>query len=308
MSFIKAEKVTYRYPEPEEFSEEFADKKTQREDSEPTEAKKERPALDEASLSIEEGQFICILGRNGSGKSTLARHFNALLFPTEGSVWISGKDTCVEENVWDIRSLVGMVFQNPDNQIIGSVVDEDVAFGLENLGVPSEDIQRKVKEVLESVNMADYAKRSPNSLSGGQKQRIAVAGVLAMEPQCIVFDEATSMLDPIGREEVMKTALSLNREKGITLIVITHYMDETLNADRVFVMNKGKVSLSGTPKEVFSERKIIEEAGLKLPPAALLAEELRKKGMNIPEDIISADELVEYLKEGRKPTGRFKPE
>lgn len=293
MSFIEAQNISYTYPIAEDFDE--FEKKTEDKEKKDSE-NKQKPAIDKISLEIEEGQFICILGRNGSGKSTLARHFNALLTPEEGTLWIDKMDSRDEKNIWDIRAKVGMVFQNPDNQIIGSVVDEDVAFGPENLGVPSEEIQERVKNALESVNMTEFAKRSPNHLSGGQKQRVAVAGILAMEPKCIVLDEATAMLDPSGRKEVMKTALKLNKNKKITVIAITHYMDEALKADRVFVMSKGKIVLQGTPREVFLKGNEIEELGLKLPQSLKLANELRKKGLDIPEDVISEEDLIAALK------------
>jgi len=287
MSFITVDEISYTYPVPEEFSEDIQ------------EAKKEvpaKPALTKVSMEIEEGQFVCILGRNGSGKSTLARMFNALLIPDEGKVWVDGKATSEEDHVWDIRAMVGMVFQNPDNQIIGSVVDEDVAFGLENLGVPPEEIRKRVGEVLEQVGMAGYAKHSPNQLSGGQKQRVAVAGILAMEPRCIVLDEATAMLDPKGREEVMRMAASLNKEKGITIIAITHYMDEAVHADKIFVMDEGRIVMKGTPKEIFSKEKEIEALGLKLPQASKLAVLLREKGMDIPGGVLTADDLTAAVK------------
>lgn len=305
MSFIEAENISYTYPIAEDFDE-FEEKKVKSEKADKTGNEnvksneseiRQKPAIDKVSLKIEEGQFICILGRNGSGKSTLARHFNALLAPEEGTLWIDGMNSHDEKNMWDIRAKVGMVFQNPDNQIIGTVVDEDVAFGPENLGIPPAEIRERVKLALESVNMTEFAKRSPNHLSGGQKQRVAVAGILAMEPKCIVLDEATAMLDPSGRREVMKTAIGLNKEKKITVIAITHYMDEALQADRIFVMNDGKIILQGTPKEVFLKGKEVEELGLKLPQSCRLANELRKKGLDIPEDVISEDELIDSLKD-----------
>ena len=302
MSFIKAEKISYTYPIVEDFDE-FGETKVKPEKAQNEDEKlnskniqaEQPPALDNVSLEIEEGQFICILGRNGSGKSTLARHFNALLSPSEGTLWIDGMNSSEEKNIWDIRAEVGMVFQNPDNQIIGTVVDEDVAFGPENMGIPSEEIQERVKQALENVNMTEFAKKSPNHLSGGQKQRVAVAGILAMEPKCIVLDEATAMLDPLGREDVMSTAIRLNKEKGITIIAITHYMDEALKADKVFVMKKGRIIMQGTPKEVFKRGKEIEELGLKLPQSCKLANELRERGLDIPEDVISEEELTETL-------------
>ncbi|MCQ2512658.1 MAG: energy-coupling factor transporter ATPase [Lachnospiraceae bacterium] len=294
MSFIKAEKIKYRYPVMEDVDAFSGEEKEK--DKKQEEVKPEEDAIKGVSLEIQAGQFICILGRNGSGKSTFAKHLNALLLPTEGTVWVDDIDTKEDEQVWDIRKSVGMVFQNPDNQIIGSVVDEDVAFGLENLGIPSEQIQESVSHSLEEVGMKDFAKYSPNKLSGGQKQRVAVAGILAMEPKCIVLDESTAMLDPRGRDEVMDTVLRLNKEKGITVIAITHYMEEALNADYIFVMKKGELFLQGTPKEIFSQEDKIEEAGLTLPQLCQLAKALREKGMNIPKDVITADELREAIK------------
>lgn len=255
----------------------------------------QKPALDEVDIEIEQGDFVCILGRNGSGKSTLARHLNALLIPDEGTLWVDGKDTKDEDVLWDIRAAVGMVFQNPDNQIIASVVEEDVAFGLENTAVPTEEIQKKVPEALKAVQMAEYAKSSPNRLSGGQKQRVAVAGILAMSPRCIVLDEATAMLDPRGRSEVMDTVIRLNKEQNITIIAITHYMDEALMADKIFVMGEGKVCLQGTPRQVFQKTEILDALGLKLPEICLLAKELREAGLAIPEDILYKEELLECI-------------
>ena len=248
-------------------------------------------ALNDVSLDIEEGQFICILGNNGSGKSTLARHLNALIVPDEGTVWIDGMNSRDELNLWNIRSQVGMVFQNPDNQMVASQVDEEVAFGPENMGVPSEQIIKDVADALEAVGMTGKDKENPSNLSGGQKQRVAVAGILAMKPKCIVLDESTAMLDPQGREEIMNTVLSLNKSHGITLICITHYMEEAINADKIFVMSRGRLVMQGTPREIFSRTDELSQAGLKLPVICQLAEELRKRGLNIPEDIITEDEL-----------------
>ncbi|MBR3004312.1 MAG: energy-coupling factor transporter ATPase [Lachnospiraceae bacterium] len=282
MNIIKSEKISYTYPT---YQEENAEGK----------AAEIKPALKDVSFDVEAGQFICILGRNGSGKSTLARHLNALLVPNEGTLWIDGMDSKDASKLWDIRGNVGMVFQNPDNQIIGSVVDEDVAFGLENIGVPSEEIQRRVAQSLENVGIAKYAKSSPNKLSGGQKQRVAVAGILAMNPKCIVLDESTAMLDPRGREEVMETVRKLNKEQGITVITITHYMDEALMADHIFVMIDGQIAMQGTPGEVFEREDILERAGLRLPQICQLAHELRKAGMDIPKGVLTADELKEAV-------------
>lgn len=283
MNIIKSEKISYTYPV---YS---ADEDKKEETIKPL------PALSGIDLEISKGDFICILGRNGSGKSTLARHLNALLVPDEGTLWINGMDTKNEDVIKDIRTCVGMVFQNPDNQIIASVVEEDVAFGLENIGVPPEEIRERVDEAIKNVGMADYARSSPNRLSGGQKQRVAVAGILAMSPECIVLDEATAMLDPKGRAEVMDTARRLNKEKNITLIAITHYMDEALCADKVLVMDKGKIKLSGPPGEVFRQADLIEELGLKLPEICVIANKLRKAGLPIPEDVIYEEELKEAI-------------
>jgi len=253
-------------------------------------------ALDEVNLQAEKGQFICILGSNGSGKSTLARHLNALLIPDGGTVRIGGQDTREENNLWDIRSRVGMIFQNPDNQMVASQVDEEVAFGLENLGVPSEKIRLEVSAALKVSGMDGFEKENPACLSGGQKQRVAIAGILAMKPDCIVLDESTSMLDPRGRQEIMETVQLLNKEYGITVLCITHFMEEALKADQVFVMHKGKVLTSGTPKQVFTDRKALETAGLRLPAVCRLADRLRELGMEIPSDIITAEELTACIK------------
>ena len=300
MSFIKAEKISYSYPVIED-DEEFESKK-KKADDEPKQPEKKmgENALKEVSLEVKQGQFLCILGRNGSGKSTFAKHLNALLLPSEGTLWVDGIDTKEEDQVWTIRKNVGMVFQNPDNQIIGSVVDEDVAFGLENLGIPSEQIQKDVASALEGVGMTDYAKSSPNKLSGGQKQRVAVAGVLAMAPKCIVLDESTAMLDPRGRREVMETVKRLNKEMGITIISITHFMEETLDADYIYVMHRGKVALQGTPKEIFSRGTELYSLGLWFPQIYHLAYVLREKGLPIPDDVIHADELKAALENLKK--------
>ena len=252
-------------------------------------------AVDEVSLDIQPGQFIAILGHNGSGKSTLAKHLNAILLPTEGTVYVDGKDTRDEEKIKEIRQTAGMVFQNPDNQIIGTVVDEDVAFGPENMGVPSEEIEKRVEEGLKTVEMWEYRSHSPNKLSGGQKQRVAIAGVVAMHPKCIVLDEPTAMLDPVGRKEVIQAAWKLNKEEHVTIILITHYMEEVTSADQVIVMDQGKVLMQGTPKEVFSRVEELKEHRLDVPQVTMLAHELRKSGLNIPEGILTREELIEEL-------------
>ncbi len=252
-------------------------------------------AVDEVSLDVQPGQFIAILGHNGSGKSTLAKHLNAILLPTEGTVYVDGKDTRDEEKIQEIRQTAGMVFQNPDNQIIGTVVDEDVAFGPENMGVPSKEIEKRVEEGLKTVEMWEYRSHSPNKLSGGQKQRVAIAGVVAMHPKCIVLDEPTAMLDPVGRKEVIQAAWKLNKEEHVTIILITHYMEEVTSADQVIVMEQGKVLMQGTPKEVFSRVEELKEHRLDVPQVTMLAHELRKSGLNIPEGILTREELIEEL-------------
>lgn len=252
-------------------------------------------ALNGINLDIPAGEFIAIIGANGSGKSTLARHLNALLLPTSGKCIVDGLDTTEEKNLWDIRQHVGMVFQNPDNQIVAAIVEEDVAFGPENIGVPGPDIRERVDRALAAVGMSDYAKHAPHLLSGGQKQRIAIAGVLALEPRVIVLDEPTAMLDPQGRQEIVRTVKKLNKEKGITIVYITHYMTEALEADRVVVMEKGHIRFSGTPHEVFSRVDELEKVGLEAPLAAKIASELRKSGIKLPKKIITDEELAEVL-------------
>ncbi len=252
-------------------------------------------ALDHVDLDVKEGQFIAILGHNGSGKSTLAKHINALLTPTEGSLWVNGMDVLEEQNIIPVRKTAGMVFQNPDNQIIASVVEEDVGFGPENIGVPTEEIWKRVEESLNAVGMLKYRKHSPNKLSGGQKQRVAIAGVVAMEPKCIVFDEPTAMLDPNGRKEVIKTAHELNRKKGVTVILITHYMEEVVDADHVIVMDKGKVVMQGTPREIFSQVGKLKEYRLDVPQVTILADLLRQSGLDIPMGVLTREELVGHI-------------
>ena len=253
-------------------------------------------AIDGVELEVEEGDFIAILGHNGSGKSTLAKHLNALLVPTEGTVWVNGFDTKDVSNLLNIRQSAGMVFQNPDNQIIASVVEEDVGFGPENMGVPTEEILTRVKDSLAAVGMSGYAKHSPNKLSGGQKQRVAIAGIMAMKPKCIVLDEPTAMLDPIGRKEVRKTVHKLNKNDNITIILITHYMDEVIDADKVFVMEEGKVVLQGTPREVFSEVERLESYRLDVTQVTKLAYELKKSGVPIDGTVLTVEEFREAIK------------
>lgn len=252
-------------------------------------------ALEGVDIDIEKGQFVAILGHNGSGKSTLAKHLNVILKPTEGTVWVEGMDTSEEKHLWEIRRNSGMVFQNPDNQIIASVVEEDVGFGPENMGVPTDEIWKRVEESLKAVGMLQYRSHSPNKLSGGQKQRIAIAGVMAMEPSCIILDEPTAMLDPNGRKEVLRAAHLLNRERGVTIILITHYMEEVVDADKVFVMDSGKVVMEGTPREIFSQVDLLKSYRLDVPQVTLLAEELRRAGLPIPAGILTRKELVESL-------------
>ena len=252
-------------------------------------------AVDEVSIDIAQGDFIAILGHNGSGKSTLAKHMNAILCPTEGSVWVDGWDTRDESELWNIRQTAGMVFQNPDNQIIGQVVEEDVGFGPENMGVPTEEIWQRVEESLKAVGMYEFRKYSPNKLSGGQKQRVSIAGVLAMHPKCIVLDEPTAMLDPNGRKEVIRAARALNDVENVTIILITHYMEEIIHADKVFVMDKGRVAMQGTPKEIFSDVEKIKSLRLDVPQVTLLAHELQKRGIALPDGILSIEELVSEI-------------
>ena len=252
-------------------------------------------ALDHVNLDVKAGQFIAILGHNGSGKSTLAKHINALLTPTEGVIWVDGMDVLDEDNTIPIRKTAGMVFQNPDNQIIASVVEEDVGFGPENIGVPTEEIWTRVNQSLEAVDMVKYRKHSPNKLSGGQKQRVAIAGVVAMEPKCIVFDEPTAMLDPNGRKEVIATAHDLNKKKGVTIILITHYMEEVVDADYVYVMEKGKIVMDGTPRDIFSRVDELKEHRLDVPQATLVADELRSAGVPIPQELLTRKELVDAI-------------
>lgn len=252
-------------------------------------------ALDHVDIDVKPGQFIAILGHNGSGKSTLAKHINALLSPSEGSLWVDGMDVTQEENVLPVRQTAGMVFQNPDNQIIASVVEEDVGFGPENIGVPTEEIWERVNSSLKAVGMTKYRTHSPNKLSGGQKQRVAIAGVVAMEPKCIVFDEPTAMLDPNGRKEVLATAHKLNKKKGVTILLITHYMEEVVDADYVYVMDKGKIVMDGTPREIFSRVDELKEHRLDVPQITLLAEELRNAGLPIPEGVLSREELIDCV-------------
>lgn len=252
-------------------------------------------AVDDVDLEIQQGDFIAILGHNGSGKSTLAKHMNAILYPTEGAVWVDGKNTSDVDKIWDIRQTAGMVFQNPDNQIIGQVVEEDVGFGPENMGIPTKEIWERVEESLKAVGMYQYRKHSPNKLSGGQKQRVSIAGVLAMHPKCIVLDEPTAMLDPNGRKEVIRAVRALNQVEGVTVILITHYMEEVICADRVYVMDQGRIEMQGTPREIFSQVKRLQALRLDVPQATLLAWELKKNGVGLPDGILNREELIGAL-------------
>lgn len=255
----------------------------------------ETTAVDGVSMEVHRGEFVAILGHNGSGKSTLAKHINGILFPSDGDVFVKDMNTKEEANIWSIRQSAGMVFQNPDNQIIGTIVEEDVAFGPENLGVPTEEIWERVDKCLKAVRMEAFREKSPNKLSGGQKQRVAIAGVLAMEPDCIILDEPTAMLDPKGRRGVIQAIKDLNKEKGITILLITHYMDEVIDADRIFVMDKGKVVMNDKPEEIFKRVDELKEYGLEVPFATELAWQLRREGVELPDTILRREELVEAL-------------
>ncbi len=253
-------------------------------------------ALDNVSLDVKKGDFVAILGHNGSGKSTMAKHINAILMPTEGTLYVGGMDTKEDDHLWDIRQSAGMVFQNPDNQIIGTVVEEDVGFGPENLGIPTDEIWKRVEESLKAVGMLEYRSHSPNKLSGGQKQRVAIAGIMAMKPQCIVLDEPTAMLDPNGRKDVIRTVRELNQKEKVTVLLITHYMDEVINADKVIVMDEGKVVMQGTPREIFSQVEKLKSYRLDVPQVTELAYELKKAGVPLPDGILSIKEFTEELK------------
>ena len=281
MSIIRTEDLKYEYKVLEERDGE--------------EKERTRSALKGLTLSVEPGEFIAILGRNGSGKSTLAKQINALLQPTGGTVWIEEMKTSDEERLWDIRSTAGMVFQNPDNQIVATVVEEDVGFGPENVGVPTEEIWERVEKSLKAVGMAAYAKSAPHRLSGGQKQRVAIAGVMAMKPRCIVFDESTAMLDPVGRREVLSTIRELNEQEHITVLLITHYMEEAALAGRILIMNRGSLMMDGTPREIFAQRERLQELGLSVPQVTQLADLLREKGLALPAGICREEELAEAL-------------
>ena len=278
MEMIKAENLSYEYIKVTE-----TEKGTKQE---------KILALNHVNLSIEQGSFVAVLGHNGSGKSTFAKHINALVRPTEGVLWVNGYDTQNEELIWDIRQSAGMVFQNPDNQLVATVVEEDIAFGPENMGVHSEQIRKRVDDALNAVGMLEYKQHSPAKLSGGQKQRIAIAGVLAMKPKCIVFDEPTAMLDPVGRRDVMDTILQLNKEEGMTIVLITHYMDEAVKAEKVFVIDDGNMVLEGTPKEVFPQVETLKNYGLDVPQVTETAYELKKMGISISQDILTVEEMV----------------
>lgn len=255
----------------------------------------EHYALNGVNLEVKRGEFLVVLGHNGSGKSTIAKHINALLLPTDGTIYVKGLNTKDKDNLWEVRKTAGMVFQNPDNQLVATIVEEDVAFGPENLGVESKEIRVRVDEALKKVGMYEYRRHAPHLLSGGQKQRIAIAGILAMQPECIIFDEPTAMLDPSGRKEVMNTIREINKNLGITIVLITHYMDEAAQGDRVIVMEQGKIVLEGNPREVFSKVKTMKEIGLDVPQVTELAYELQKEGINISTEILNVDEMVNAL-------------
>lgn len=257
-------------------------------------------AVDGVDMDVRPGQFVAILGHNGSGKSTLAKHMNAILVPSGGTMWVNGRDTKDPKELMNVRQSAGMVFQNPDNQIIGTVVEEDVGFGPENLGVPTDEIWKRVEDSLKAVGMLEYRKNSPNKLSGGQKQRVAIAGVIAMEPQCIVLDEPTAMLDPNGRKEVLRTVQELRKRKNVTVILITHYMEEVVDADWVYVMDSGHIVMRGTPRQIFSQVDELKKYRLDVPQVTMLAEELRKRGMDIPKGILHREELIEYIMKAQK--------
>ncbi len=282
MSFIDVKNISFKYSED-------ADKYV----------------LENLSLSVEKGSFVAVLGHNGSGKSTLAKHFNGILIPDSGEVLVNGMNTASEENILDIRKTVGMVFQNPDNQIVATIVEDDVAFAPENLGVPHDELRERVDQALKSVSMQDYILSAPHELSGGQKQRVAIAGIIAMKPECIVLDESTAMLDPKGRREVMNVIKKLNRENGITVVLITHYMEEAAEADRVVVINKGEIVLDGTPREVMVEVETMEKIGLDVPQVTRLSYLLRGTEAELPKDILTAEECAAAIKEVLKKKGRL---
>ena len=279
MGMIRAEKLVFEYDKRDEDGNVIGS----------------RRAIDGVDIDIPQGSFVAVLGHNGSGKSTLAKHMNAILVPTDGTMWVDGKDTKDLEKLWEIRQSAGMVFQNPDNQIIGTVVEEDVGFGPENLGVPTKEIWKRVEDSLRAVGMLDRRKDSPNKLSGGQKQRVAIAGVIAMEPKCIVLDEPTAMLDPNGRKEVIHAVEKLRREKNVTVILITHYMEEVVDADQVFVMDDGRIVMHGTPREIFSRVEELKKYRMDVPQVTMLADELIRRGVDLPKGILRREELVEAL-------------
>lgn len=278
MKMVKAEGLTYEYVKTIETDHGTEEEKIL--------------ALNNINLEIEKGSFVAVLGHNGSGKSTFAKHINALVQPTKGTLWLKGYDTKKEEFVWDIRQSAGMIFQNPDNQLVATVVEEDIAFGPENMGIAPTEIRKRVDDALATVQMTEYITHAPSKLSGGQKQRIAIAGVLAMKPDCIVLDEPTAMLDPVGRKDVIDTILRLNKEEGITIVLITHYMDEAVRADQIYVIDDGNIVMNGTPKEIFSQVDRLKSYGLDVPQVTEVAYNLRKLGIDIPKDILTTEEMV----------------
>lgn len=278
MKIIRSENLTYKYKKTTELNGEIKEETLL--------------ALNDVNISVEEGEFLVVLGHNGSGKSTFAKHINALLLPSEGTIWVNGIDTKNQEQIWDIRQTAGMVFQNPDNQLVATIVEEDIAFGPENMGIAPDEIRKRVDEALEAVQMSEFADFSPSKLSGGQKQRIAIAGVLAMKPKCIILDEPTAMLDPMGRKEVMKTIKKLNKEENITIILITHYMDEAVQGDRIYVIDDGVTVMEGTPKQIFPQVEKLKSFGLDVPQVTEVSFLLKQQGIDLPSDILTIDEMV----------------
>lgn len=296
-NMIECKNLLYRYGNTENIKSEISSKEYEDKEDNKQETKENTKsiAVNNVSLQVKKGEFVVILGRNGSGKSTLAKNMNALLMPSGGKMYVDGLDTSLEENIWDVRKKAGMVFQNPDNQLVATIVEEDVAFGPENMGIESHEIRKRVDEALKKVDMYEYRKHAPHLLSGGQKQRIAIAGILAMKPNCIVFDEPTAMLDPSGRNEVISTIMDINENYGITIVLITHFMEEAAKADRIIVMDEGKIVMEGKPREIFSQVEKMKKIGLDVPQVTELAYELRNEGINLSSDILTIDEMVNAL-------------